>query len=399
MSRLRSEPRSQRATHGCEARSGKAPAAGRALGQGSSGRGPAHGARNREPRRAKAKVSGIPPRAGPKLPSRPRAPRPPPTTRHTRAPRGGLWVHGGGLHFGKGRPPHRAAPRPLPDPQTHPLRGTGGPRRPAAARPPPPAAARWPPPAQPRRPWLLERGVPAAQSARRRPAGVMLRGGRPSGAGGRASFSSTPAAPRAAAPAREGPRNGPRRGAGPRPLPIRRRRPRPRTATSGSGAPSLRPERSGPRSANAETDGRADRRTRGRAGGHLGRRVAGGRRERGLLGRKQRGPSAGPRAGGGKRRRGSAPGRDSAPGRGPGGVGGGPGEGGPAPPGPARRPPRPGPPRRTAPGASQPRGRPRPPATRVRELGGAPHAGPSDTEPFFNVSMAISFPWTLGGSF
>lgn len=44
---------------------GRRPAAGRTLAQGFSSSGPALGARSREPRRAKTKVSGFPPPAGP----------------------------------------------------------------------------------------------------------------------------------------------------------------------------------------------------------------------------------------------------------------------------------------------------------------------------------------------
>lgn len=51
------------ARHRSEERSGEAPVEGRALGQGSSSPGPARGAWSREPRRAKAKVSGFPPPA------------------------------------------------------------------------------------------------------------------------------------------------------------------------------------------------------------------------------------------------------------------------------------------------------------------------------------------------
>lgn len=79
--------------------------------------------------------------------------------------------------------------------------------------------------------------------------------------------------------------------------------PGPRSAISGPGAPrcardlsALGPKRSGPRSADALTNGRADRRTRGLAGRHQGWRVAGGRAAgaRAARPRKQRGPSAGP---------------------------------------------------------------------------------------------------------
>lgn len=217
-------------------------------------------------------------------------------------------------------------------PQTHLLQGTGGPRRPPAARRRPPAAARLPPRSRPRRPWLKD------QSAGRWLAGCMLRGGRPRGAGGRASFSSTRAAQGPAACAREDSRYGPGRGARPPLLRIRQRGrvetvptpgprgPRPRPDDLRARSPALRPPDSrllapsAPelRSSDARTNGRADRRAGTWAGGW---RAGGG--SQGCSARKQRGPSAGPRSGRGKRRRGSGLGRDSAPGRGPRGVEGG----------------------------------------------------------------------------
>lgn len=274
------------ARHRSEERSGEAPVEGRALGQGSSSPGPARGAWSREPRRAKAKVSGFPPPARLELQSRPPA-----------LPRRRALSPQQGFHFGKGSPPHRAGPRPLPDPQTHPLQGTGGPRRPPAARQRPPAVARPPPPARPRRPWLRERGVRMDQSARRRPEGCMLQSSRPRGAGGRASFSSTRAA--------QGPQPPPGRvletaPGGARGLrrcksgnAARWRRPRLRATAARAPSrdlrapsPALRPclLALGPERSGAQIFGRADKRTRGQAGGHLGRRVASGRRERGLLG-------------------------------------------------------------------------------------------------------------------
>lgn len=128
-----------------------APAAGRALGEGSSSPG-------RHAGRGAVSPGGQRPRSAAFRP--PRSWRDdlghlPPTEKGSESQVG--------LHFDKGpptpfRPPPRAAPRPLPDPQTHPLQGTGGPRRPSAVRPQPPAAAQRPPPACPQRPWLRELG-------------------------------------------------------------------------------------------------------------------------------------------------------------------------------------------------------------------------------------------------
>ena len=291
VARLRSQLGSERSRHRSEERSGEAPAKGRALGQGSSSPEPARGAWSREPRRAKAKVSGFPPPARLELQSRP------PTLPRRRA-----LSPQQGFHSGKGSPPHRAGPRPLPDPQTHPLQGTGGPRRPAAARQRPPAEARPPPPARPRRPWLRERGVRMDQSARRRPEGCMLQSSRPRGAGGRASFSSTRAA--------QGPQPPPGRVLETAPGGVRGLRRcksgsaarwrRPRLRATAARAPSrdlrapspalrpclpaLGPERSGAQifgRANKRTRGQTDARTGGRAPGQAGgERAAGARAAR-----------------------------------------------------------------------------------------------------------------------
>lgn len=87
------------ARHRSEERSGEAPVEGRALGQGSSSPGPARGAWSREPRRAKAKVSGFPPPTRLELQSRPPALR----RRRALSPQQGF-------HFGKGSLPTALVP-------------------------------------------------------------------------------------------------------------------------------------------------------------------------------------------------------------------------------------------------------------------------------------------------
>lgn len=407
VSRPRSELGSERARHGSEARLGDAPAAGRALGQGSSRPGPAHGARNREPRRAKAKVSGFPPRAGPKPPSWPPAPLhaprralgprrwapfwqgvPLPTAllpAHSRTPRltlSGVQAARGTQQQRGHRHQQRRGRRPPPSPGAHGCWSAGSRRIRARGAGPrgscSEAAAR------------AALGDARPSLPRRRPAGRSPRPGGPfrqpqEGARGLGRYKSIRR----------------RRGAGgPDPGPLR---PGPRPAISRPGAPRCAPAaRLSARSALGhdlrtlrQTDARTDRRADWRAGTWAGEWRAGGGSE-GCSARKQRGPSAGPRAGRGKRRRGSRLGRDSAPRRGPGRGGGRTARG-------RRRPappvslPTPGP-ELEAPGAPWPRGRPRHPATRVSEFGGAPHARPIETDPFLNV-FAISFPWTLAGSF
>lgn len=290
--RLRSETGSERTRHGSAARSRGTPAAGRALGEGSSSPGPARGARGK----GQGQRLSAPREAGATI----RATCLPRTEEGSESPTG--------LLLGKGSPPSRAAPRPPQGPQTHPLRGTGGQRRPPAARPRPAAEARRPPAARPRRPWLRERGVPVDQSARRRPARVMLRGGRLGGAGDRASSSSTPAA-HGPSPGRRGLLNQPREGhaastatnpaARPRPWATAARAPlrdlRARSPTLRSG-----PLGSGPQALWAAICGRPDKRTRGqkdaRTGGQAPGLAGGGRAAgaRAARPRKQRGPSAGP---------------------------------------------------------------------------------------------------------
>lgn len=147
---------------------------------------------------------------------------------------------------------------------------------------------------------------------------------------------------RAAAPAGRGSPIRPGRGARPPPLQTRRRGSDPR---SRGPEPRAAPQTSRLSALSAlgrdlRTLGQTDARTEGRADGRVGTWAGGWRAgggSKGCSARKQRGPSAGPRADRGKSRCGLQLGRDSAPERGLGGVDGGRTERGAAPPRPARR--------------------------------------------------------------
>lgn len=343
--------------HGSEARSREAPAAGRALGQGSSGSGRARGARRREPGRAKAKVSGLPPtplhhHARQELQSRP----PPP------APEGGFSVHKPGLDFGSGGvlSPSRRSPS-TPAPPDSPSPGYRWPAAPSSSaatatssgaaavprRPPVPMAAGARGLLGSERAALARGGHALRRPSERRwgPRVLLFHAGDPRAAAplpGRA-LETAPGRRRAASPATNRER---------RPS---RWRPRPPAAAAralshdvGAGNSALRPRLSlgsRPRALWVAMCGLRDRGTRGPTDKLTGGRapgLAGGGRAAGARAaraRKQRGPSAGPGAGRGKRRRGSGLGRDSAPGRGP-GEGGKAGRRGRCRPAPPRPPPR-----------------------------------------------------------
>lgn len=300
--RLRSQLGSWRSRHGFEERSAEGPAERQALGQGSSSPVPARGAWSCEPGRAKAKVSGFP---SPPSPPRSWSDCPGYQPSH----RGGFSGHSGGSILAKSPLPNALLPAHSQTPRltlsrvqvargAHQQRGNGHQQRQGRRPPPAPSAhscgsagsgrirARGAGPRGACSKAAAREALGAARPSllRRRTTGHRLRPGGPSNSPGRA-LETAPGGERGLCRYKSG-------GA------ARWRRPRlrataagPRPAISGLGAPRCAPasrlsapSARGLRSSDAPTNGRADKRTCGQAGGHLGWRVAGGRRERGLLG-------------------------------------------------------------------------------------------------------------------
>lgn len=246
---------------------GEAPAEGRALGQGSSSLGP-HAGRGTASPGGQSQGQRLP------RPARPEKPSEPPARRRT-AP-----VHNGGGSIWQRVPPTRAASRPLRDPQTHLLQGTGISRRPPAARRRPPAQHGCRPSSRPRRPWLKD------QSAGRWLAGACSEAAAPEALGvARPLFHA--GSPRSRSLRPEDSRYGPGRGARPPLLRIRQRGRGETGPTPGPAARAPVPTISGPgalalrsltlgswpralRSSDLRTRGQTDAWTGGRAPGLAG---------------------------------------------------------------------------------------------------------------------------------